>query len=54
MPWAYNEVQWCQHTPVAKAQIANATKMASAPQPVEKIVVSNLLPDVNEAQVKVR
>ncbi len=42
-------------SPAAKARIANATKTASAsPQPVEKIVVSNLPPDVNEAQVKVR
>ncbi|KAI0280203.1 hypothetical protein BGY98DRAFT_965199 [Russula aff. rugulosa BPL654] len=40
-------------SPVAKARIASAAKPASAsPQPVEKIVVSNLPPDVNEAQVK--
>jgi THO complex subunit 4 len=42
-------------SPAAKARITGATKTASAsPQPVEKIVVSNLPPDVNEAQVKVR
>ncbi len=42
-------------SPVAKARIvASAAKPASAsPQPVEKIVVSNLPLDVNEAQVKV-
>ena len=41
-------------SPVAKARISRAAKTASAsPQPVEKIVVSNLPPDVNEAQVKV-
>jgi len=39
--------------PAAKARIANATKPASTiPQPVEKIVVSNLPVDVNEVQVK--
>ncbi|KAI9509311.1 hypothetical protein F5148DRAFT_772189 [Russula earlei] len=38
--------------PATKARIANASKTSSAPQPVEKIVVSNLPPDVNEAQVK--
>jgi THO complex subunit 4 len=42
-------------SPAAKARIANTTKPASTiPQPVEKIVVSNLPADVNEAQVKVR
>jgi len=42
-------------SPAAKARVANAAKTASAtPQPVEKIVVSNLPLDVNEAQVKVR
>ena len=42
-------------SPAAKARIANTTKAAgAAPQPVEKIVVSNLPADVNEAQVKVR
>ena len=42
-------------SPAAKVRVANAAKPASAtPQPVEKIVVSNLPPDVNEAQVKVR
>lgn len=42
-------------SPAAKARVVNAAKTASAnPQPVEKIVVSNLPPDVNEAQVKVR
>ncbi|KAH9996713.1 hypothetical protein BJV74DRAFT_827733 [Russula compacta] len=40
-------------SPAAKARIANTTKAAGAtPQPVEKIVVSNLPADVNEAQVK--
>jgi len=40
-------------SPAAKARISSAVKTASAsPQPVEKIVVSNLPPDVNEAQVK--
>jgi len=40
-------------SPAAKARIANTTKPASTiPQPVEKIVVSNLPADVNEAQVK--
>ncbi|KAH9963003.1 hypothetical protein BC827DRAFT_1196473 [Russula dissimulans] len=40
-------------SPATKARIANATKPANAsPQPVEKIVVSNLPADVNEAQVK--
>jgi THO complex subunit 4 len=40
-------------SPAAKVRVANAAKPASAsPQPVEKIVVSNLPPDVNEAQVK--
>lgn len=42
-------------SPVAKARMAIAAKPAGAiPQPVEKIVVSNLPADVNEAQVKVR
>jgi THO complex subunit 4 len=42
-------------SPAAKARIATAAKPASvSPQPVEKIVVSNLPLDVNEAQVKVR
>ena len=42
-------------SPAAKARIANTTKPATTiAQPVEKIVVSNLPPDVNEAQVKVR
>ncbi|KAI0296471.1 hypothetical protein BC826DRAFT_1005319 [Russula brevipes] len=40
-------------SPAAKARLANTPKAASiAPQPVEKIVVSNLPDDVNEAQVK--
>ncbi|KAI0262525.1 hypothetical protein BC834DRAFT_378923 [Gloeopeniophorella convolvens] len=40
-------------SPVVKARAAAAVKTASgAPQPVEKIVVSNLPNDVNEAQVK--
>jgi len=40
-------------SPAAKARIASVAKPASAsPQPVEKIVVSNLPLDVNEAQVK--
>ncbi|KAH8996346.1 hypothetical protein EDB92DRAFT_1843399 [Lactarius akahatsu] len=40
--------------PAVKARLANTTKGATAasPQPVEKIVVSNLPQDVNEAQVK--
>ncbi|KAH9042513.1 hypothetical protein EDB85DRAFT_1915421 [Lactarius pseudohatsudake] len=40
--------------PAAKARLANTTKgtTAASPQPVEKIVVSNLPLDVNEAQVK--
>ncbi|KAH9973755.1 hypothetical protein BGW80DRAFT_1306178 [Lactifluus volemus] len=38
-------------SPATKARLANATKPATT-QPVEKIVVSNLPPDVNEAQVK--
>lgn len=42
-------------SPAAKARVANGAKTASTtPQSVEKIVVSNLPPDVNEAQVKVR
>jgi len=42
-------------SPAAKARITNTMKPASTiPQPVEKIVVSNLPADVNEAQVKVR
>jgi THO complex subunit 4 len=41
--------------PAAKARLAITPKAAStATQPVEKIVVSNLPDDVNEAQVKVR
>ncbi|KAI0250700.1 hypothetical protein BJV78DRAFT_1218167 [Lactifluus subvellereus] len=41
-------------SPAVKARLANTTKAATgaAPQPVEKIVVSNLPSDVNEAQVK--
>jgi len=40
-------------SPAAKARITSTTKPTSAsPQPVEKIVVSNLPLDVNEAQVK--
>ncbi|KAI0301614.1 hypothetical protein B0F90DRAFT_1554319, partial [Multifurca ochricompacta] len=41
-------------SPTAKARLANTNKVASstAPQSVEKIVVSNLPSDVNEAQVK--
>ncbi|KAF8483295.1 hypothetical protein DFH94DRAFT_720723 [Russula ochroleuca] len=40
-------------SPAAKARIVTATKTTgAAPQPIEKIVVSNLPPDVNEAQVK--
>ncbi len=42
-------------SPVAKARITSTAKTASVPpQPIEKIVVSNLPPDVNEAQVKVK
>ena len=44
-------------SPVTKARLANTTKgtaTTASPQPVEKIVVSNLPQDVNEAQVKVR
>jgi len=42
-------------SPATKARIANATKPTNAsPPPIEKIVVSNLPADVNEAQVKVR
>jgi THO complex subunit 4 len=43
-------------SPATKARLANTTKAATGatPQPVEKIVVSNLPSDVNEAQVKVR
>ena len=42
-------------SPAAKARVANAAKTAStSPPSVEKIVVSNLPLDVNEAQVKVR
>jgi hypothetical protein len=42
--------------PATKARIATTTKGSAniSPQPVEKIVVSNLPSDVNEAQVKVR
>jgi len=40
-------------SPAAKARVVNTAKTANTnPQPVEKIVVSNLPPDVNEAQVK--
>jgi len=42
-------------SPATKARLANTTKRtatAPGPQPVEKIVVSNLPQDVNEAQVK--
>jgi len=40
-------------SPAAKARIATAAKTGgAAPQPIEKIVVSNLPTDVNEAQVK--
>jgi len=41
-------------SPATKARIATTTKGSAniSPQPVEKIVVSNLPADVNEAQVK--
>ena len=43
-------------SPATKARLATTTKGTAkiSPQPVEKIVVSNLPSDVNEAQVKVR
>ena len=44
-------------SPAARARLANTAKgtaTTASPQPVEKIVVSNLPQDVNEAQVKVR